>query len=449
MVCGSLSAVGRPAAATSIRPQIVNGTPTSAYPSVAALLFYDDTQHTQPAGLCSATLIGCNTVLTAAHCVCDFDTAAMCASQGLLDPATLQIYLPFAGFFDVASTAIDPDYEFAVAGDVAILKLAQPVTGIVPSTLNTVARPAIGSSAAIVGFGLTDNQRGSTDDSGINRVGSVTTMSCFDGVPDATHLCWQFDGSGANTCEGDSGGPLFVDFGNGPLLAGVTSGGETNSCLPLDHDYDTDVFVHRQWIEQAGGPDVGARSCGPIPAVGASDVQVSTFNAAITAGAPSIVESFTVPAGTTDLRVTLNGQEGSGQGQNRIGNDFDLYVRGGAEPTTALFDCKSSTPTTFEVCELSNPTPGAWFARVVALQGVGNVQITATSFPARPTPVCVGDCNGDGSVTIDELVLGVSIALESRAISVCPIFDADSNGSVTVDELITAVNYALTSCPSA
>lgn len=54
-----------------------------------------------------------------------------------------------------------------------------------------------------------------------------------------------------------------------------------------------------------------------------------------------------------------------------------------------------------------------------------------------------GDCNGDGVVTIDELILGVNIALNLRPVADCPAFDTDFSGSVSVGELIAAVNVAL------
>jgi hypothetical protein len=62
------------------------------------------------------------------------------------------------------------------------------------------------------------------------------------------------------------------------------------------------------------------------------------------------------------------------------------------------------------------------------------------------TPACVGDCDGDGSVAINELVTGVSIALGNQVLSACPAFDADGDGSVAINELITAVNNALAGC---
>lgn len=59
---------------------------------------------------------------------------------------------------------------------------------------------------------------------------------------------------------------------------------------------------------------------------------------------------------------------------------------------------------------------------------------------------CVGDCNGDGTVTIDEIVRGVNLALGNASIAACPSFDRDRDGSVAVDEIIAAVNALLSGC---
>lgn len=59
---------------------------------------------------------------------------------------------------------------------------------------------------------------------------------------------------------------------------------------------------------------------------------------------------------------------------------------------------------------------------------------------------CVGDCDGNRQVTIDELVRGVSIALIAQPVSICPAFDRNQNDAVTIDELITGVNSALRGC---
>ncbi|MBI3785676.1 MAG: hypothetical protein HY270_19965 [Deltaproteobacteria bacterium] len=67
--------------------------------------------------------------------------------------------------------------------------------------------------------------------------------------------------------------------------------------------------------------------------------------------------------------------------------------------------------------------------------------------PAWVAAACVGDCNGDETVTVDEIVAGVSIALESSPLRTCPSFDGNSDGAVTIDELLVAINNALNSCP--
>jgi len=64
-------------------------------------------------------------------------------------------------------------------------------------------------------------------------------------------------------------------------------------------------------------------------------------------------------------------------------------------------------------------------------------------------PRCPGDCNDDGSVTVDELVLGVNIALESAPVTACPAMDGDGDATVTVNELVAGVHAALAGCPPA
>lgn len=60
--------------------------------------------------------------------------------------------------------------------------------------------------------------------------------------------------------------------------------------------------------------------------------------------------------------------------------------------------------------------------------------------------LCAGDCNGDGEVTIDELIRGVNIALGTLPLDACPSLDSGGDGEVTIDELISAVNDALAGC---
>ena len=60
---------------------------------------------------------------------------------------------------------------------------------------------------------------------------------------------------------------------------------------------------------------------------------------------------------------------------------------------------------------------------------------------------CVGDCDATGRVAINELIIGVSIALGRAPLRDCAAFDPNASGSVTIEELIAAVNAALSGCP--
>ncbi len=79
------------------------------------------------------------------------------------------------------------------------------------------------------------------------------------------------------------------------------------------------------------------------------------------------------------------------------------------------------------------------------------VAITAFLLLVFSPPVlaqsCVGDCNNDNEVTINELITGVNIALGNSLVETCPAFDVNDDGEVTINELISAVNNALNQCP--
>ena len=70
--------------------------------------------------------------------------------------------------------------------------------------------------------------------------------------------------------------------------------------------------------------------------------------------------------------------------------------------------------------------------------------------PVRPLHAsnCPGDVTGDGVVTINELVVMVSVALIGCVPNAACPGDANGDGGVTIDELIAGVNAALDGCPS-
>ena len=63
-----------------------------------------------------------------------------------------------------------------------------------------------------------------------------------------------------------------------------------------------------------------------------------------------------------------------------------------------------------------------------------------------PTLACVGDCNGDGVVAIDDILTMVKVALGTGDVGQCPSGDANGTGSISVSTVIQGVNSALNGC---
>jgi hypothetical protein len=76
---------------------------------------------------------------------------------------------------------------------------------------------------------------------------------------------------------------------------------------------------------------------------------------------------------------------------------------------------------------------------MIALALIGSVR------PLR-AQLCIGDCDGGGRPTVDELVRGVNILLERAELTLCPTLDANSDGKVAVNELVRAVADILYGC---
>lgn len=72
--------------------------------------------------------------------------------------------------------------------------------------------------------------------------------------------------------------------------------------------------------------------------------------------------------------------------------------------------------------------------------------VTLSAAHAGELPLCIGDCNANGRVAVNEAIVGVNIALGNAAIDACPPFDRNANGQVGIDELIAAIGAILNGC---
>lgn len=85
----------------------------------------------------------------------------------------------------------------------------------------------------------------------------------------------------------------------------------------------------------------------------------------------------------------------------------------------------------------------------VTTSGVVTATPTVTTTPTptdTPLPVCIGNCDGDRSVMVNELITLVNIALGSAPASQCPQ-GIPPGASVDIALLIRAVDNALGGCP--
>jgi hypothetical protein len=60
---------------------------------------------------------------------------------------------------------------------------------------------------------------------------------------------------------------------------------------------------------------------------------------------------------------------------------------------------------------------------------------------------CPGDCDGDGEVTVSELLTGVNILLGNLLLDECPAFDENGDQEISVSELVQGVLDAINGCP--
>lgn len=113
--------------------------------------------------------------------------------------------------------------------------------------------------------------------------------------------------------------------------------------------------------------------------------------------------------------------------------------------------CEEPLPTPTPTFDGPTPTPTPPDGATPTPTVSGDATPTATGSPA-PVGPCIGDCDGDGEVTITDLIRMVNIALDLQPLCAgdggdgCLAGDADCDCTITVDELIRAVNNSLFGC---
>lgn len=242
--------------------RVVGGSPVTdgSWPDAVALF-------AGPEFMCTGVLVAPDVVLTAAHCDYGLTRAVVGARDWTTDGESI----------DVADTTSHPQswrtYDVAV---VVLEHAAQATPRAI--ALDCLADDWLvdGADVEIVGFGATDAW--ATED--------TTRLHAARAVVEDADCSWIAEGcntevspggemiaggGGIDSCNGDSGGPLYVLTDEGDFLAATTSRATLSANVPCG---DGGIYVRAdavaEWIEETTGrtltrPDCTGRNQAPRP----------------------------------------------------------------------------------------------------------------------------------------------------------------------------------------
>jgi hypothetical protein len=119
----------------------------------------------------------------------------------------------------------------------------------------------------------------------------------------------------------------------------------------------------------------------------------------------------------------------------------DLAIQGELETPAP-----TSTPTDTPTPDAPTPTPTEIATPVEPTATTTSLPTATPPTTPEPPASCAGDCDENGTVTLNELVTLVSIALDSMPIEACGAGNPDGNRAIDLTEIVTAVNRALRGC---
>lgn len=215
-------------------------------------------------GDCIGTLVHESYLLTVAHCAVDLTVGQ-----------TLQVN---GAGHAVAEVTQHPSWQDLDAFDIALVRLATPVTTVAPLPIYRETNE-LGAVITLVGRGVTatgeQGEEGGESDGKLRRATNVVTAAnghfleiIFERSDE--NGVTEFEGVGA---AGDSGCPAFIDVEGVPHIAGLNSYGDGNGNADVGQygarDYQTRISQYLPWLDEqvdfptdapptdAGLPDAG------------------------------------------------------------------------------------------------------------------------------------------------------------------------------------------------
>ena len=219
------------------RGAIVGGMNDTGDPSV--VLVFAQKPGSQEAGLCTGEVVSPHVVLTAAHCV---------------DPASVGTGMQFSIFTgdDMNNStqandnnlwvdAVSTDWDMAFnlndlegGHDVGVVVTSKAFMQTpLPVNQMPIDNTMMNNPLRLVGYGITSTST-QQDTSGTKRQ-VTTTMDSY------TSKFINYGDSQHNTCEGDSGGPAFMNINGQDVIVGITSFGD-QTCTSSGSDTRVDQY---------------------------------------------------------------------------------------------------------------------------------------------------------------------------------------------------------------
>jgi uncharacterized protein (TIGR03382 family) len=211
-------------------------------------------------GTCTGTLIAPDVVLTAGHCANIKPTQVIANTIDFSQDTGVRV--------QVVKTEAYPNWQTEY--DVAVLVLASPIQGVTPRKVGTSCtfhNFARDTSVRLVGFGATD-MMGQTANTQLRQaMTAVTDPDCTGGNGCKEQIApggeFVAGGTGsADSCFGDSGGPVYLDTPVGAVVVGAVSRGVDGADTPCGGGgiyVRTDNLI--EWIEQTTGKTIAADNC--------------------------------------------------------------------------------------------------------------------------------------------------------------------------------------------
>jgi hypothetical protein len=182
-----------PAKAPGIIAPVTSGSSRLSQPGVALLV--------SPTTLCTGSLIGSKTILTAKHCA----TAWLDAKQAVGIKVNGRVY-----------SAVKAYRHPSV--DIAVLTTNASMAGT-RMGLRTGLFPKDGQAMTIYGYG--------EPSPGVMTGGTIYSYGFINGSEFVAGTS-----KGVAACTGDSGGPVVLKYSGRPTVVGVTSRGKSSKCTP-------------------------------------------------------------------------------------------------------------------------------------------------------------------------------------------------------------------------